>query len=95
MLYRIARITRLNGNPMMNPDTVKRIGREGHATQMAVGLPLLFSYAAPDVGTLRTTPVVKIRERPGRTIQVSTKHSVYYLQEVEARETDGAVIDRE
>lgn len=81
MLYRITRITRPNGNPAMDPDTLKRIGREGHITQMDIGTPLLFAYAAPAVGALRTSPVVKIRERPGRTIQVTTRHNTYYFQE--------------
>lgn len=83
MLYRITRITRPNGNPAMDPDSIKRIGRAGYITQMAVGAPLLFAYMTPAAGILRTTPVVKIRERSGRTIQVATRRNIYYFREVD------------
>lgn len=87
MLFRITRITRPNGEPATDTGSIHRIGAEGHLLQMEIGRPMVFAFAGADEGTaLQTSKVLKIRNRPGHTIQITTKNNSYYMQELDPQE---------
>lgn len=88
MIYRIERITDYAGNDRADGRYPQRVGREGHVRQISPGMPLVFAYIEPDVGTLVTSPVVSVMPAGRRLLRVKTQRSVYYLAEVEARDPE-------
>ena len=87
MIHKIARITRPNGEPATSISLISQIGQEGRICQLELGRPMIFAFVGADEGAvLSTSKVLKIRNRPNHTIQVTTKSNSYYMQELDAAE---------
>ena len=96
MLHKITRITRPNGEPVTDIGSISRVGQEGHIFQLELGRPMVFAFTGADEGSaLKTSKVVKIRSRPGNTLQITTKNNSYYLQELDPQEAIPLRIVRE
>lgn len=87
-IYEITRITHRGGTDRQEPDYTKRIGSRGNLYYLEEGSPLLFQYIERDNepydGMLKTSSVehVKIQDNDMKHLIVTTKNSVFYLQEV-------------
>jgi hypothetical protein len=87
-IYKITRITNRDGTDRQEPDYIKRIGSKGKLYYLEEGSPLMFQYIErnnePYDGMLRTSSVdhVTIEDNDMKHLIVTTKNSVFYLQEV-------------
>lgn len=79
MLCKIKRIIRKNGNAATDGESIRRIGRMGRILCLEVGRPMELWYEDTK-GILVTSVVKKVRLREGKTLQVTTRNRVYYLE---------------
>jgi len=82
-MYKITKITTLDGSPRTDGRYPLRIGCIGKYDLMEVGYPLVFAYyldadGNEKQGTLQTSTVVKIAHE-ARHIEITTRNSIYTL----------------
>lgn len=90
MLFRIAAVNELTGEPAEDQRARERVGREGHLMQLEPGKPMILYYDDPDSGEALVTSKVKkvFWRRRGesplvKSMGVVTRNHVYILKSLE------------